>query len=88
MSSPWSDYRLIDEAVIVIGLSLILFGVAVMGFFETILGSTHFTQQIPGVGVIIIHTSFTPHIRAYIIALGFLILLGWGFYRVGRAIMT
>ena len=69
------------------GLGLVLLGLVVMGVFETLIGSVHFTERVIGVGVIIVHTSFTPHLRAYVIALGFLILFMWGISRMSRAIL-
>ncbi|WP_423999156.1 hypothetical protein ACOZ4I_10225 [Haloarcula salina] len=88
MLPPRSAYGWFDDAALATGLGLVLLGLVVMGFFETLAGSAHFTERIPGVGVVIVHTSFTPHLRAYIIALGFLILLVWGVSRVGRAIIA
>lgn len=85
MASESPDYDPIDEAALVLGLGLVVVGSAVIGVFETLLGSVHITKRISGVGVVIFHTSFSPHLRASIIALGFLILFMWGVSRVGRA---
>ncbi len=87
MSPAHSNYSRIDGVTLGIGLGLILLGLIAMGVFETLIGSAHFTERVPGVGVIIVHTSFSPHLRAYVIALGFLILFLWGFSRMGRAIL-
>ncbi|MFB6254689.1 MAG: hypothetical protein ABEI06_08770 [Halobacteriaceae archaeon] len=88
MSSASSEYDIIDEAALITGFGLVLFGSAVIGFFETLFGSTHFTHRISGAGKVVVHVSFSPHLRAYIIAGGFLILFGWGISRVGRAIIA
>lgn len=85
MSTNLSDYDTIDEAALAIGLGLILLGSVVIGFFETILGSAHTLKQTNEAGDVVAHTSFSPHLRAYIIALGILVVLVWGLYRVGRA---
>ncbi|MDX1745355.1 MAG: hypothetical protein R3324_05400 [Halobacteriales archaeon] len=82
-----TTYGRVDSLALTIGLGLVLFGVAVMGFFETVLGSVHLTQRIAGVDVIVVHTSFAPHGRAYLIALGFTVLLGWGVARVARSVL-
>lgn len=86
MPTDHGDYNRSDDVALAIGLGLILFGLVVMGFFETLVGSAHFTERVIRVGVFIVHTSFTPVLRAYIIALGFIVLFGWGLVRVGRAI--
>lgn len=86
-TSP-STYRRVDAAALTIGLGLVLVGVVVIGFIETVAGSVHVTHRIEGVGVIVVHTSFTPHGRAYLVATGFGVLLGWGTYRLGRAIVS
>lgn len=83
-----STYDRFDAAALTIGLGLVLVGVAVIGFLETAIGSVHFTQRIGGVGVVVVHTSFTPHGRAYLVALGFVVLFGWGVYRFSRAIVV
>lgn len=88
MSPPYSYYNRLDDAALAIGLGLVLLGLVAMGVFETLIGSAHFTERVPGVGVIIVHTSFTPDLRAYIIALGFLVLLAWGVSRIARAIIA
>lgn len=88
MSTPHFDYIRLDDVALATGLGFVLLGLVVMGVFETLLGSAHFTDRVPGVGVIVVHTSFSPHLRAYIIALGFIVLLAWGFSRVGRAILA
>lgn len=88
MSPPYSDYGWLDDATLVTGLGLVLLGLVVMGVFETLVGSAHFTERGITGNVIIVHVSFTPHLRAYIIALGFLVLLAWGVSRVGRAIIA
>ncbi|MFB6202069.1 MAG: hypothetical protein ABEI98_08665 [Halorhabdus sp.] len=88
MTTEYTYYGKIEEALLAVGLGLVLLGAVVIGFFETVLGSAHFTQRIPGLGVVIVHTSFTPHLRASVIALGFLVLFGWSCYRVGRAILN
>ena len=88
ISPPPSDYGRLEEAVLATGLGLCLLGLVVMGFFETLLGSAHFTEHIVGVGVVIVYTSFSPHLRASAIALGFLVLLAWGISRVVRAILA
>ncbi|MFB6360957.1 MAG: hypothetical protein ABEH59_06495 [Halobacteriales archaeon] len=86
MQPATSEYKTVDEAALLLGLAFVLLGAAVMGVFETLLGSVHVTQRVSGVGVLVLHTSFNPHLRAYIIAIGLLILLGWGLSRVSRAI--
>ena len=83
-----TTYGRLDTAALTIGLGLVLVGVAVMGFFETVLGSVHLTQRVTGVGVIVVHTSFTPHGRAYLIMLGFSVLFVWGCSRLVRAIVA
>jgi hypothetical protein len=88
MSTPQLDYVRLDDVALTTGLGFVLLGLLVMGVFETLLGSVHFTERVPGGGVIVVHTSFSPHLRAYIIALGFIVLLAWGFSRVGRAILA
>jgi hypothetical protein len=83
-----SDYGWLDDAALATGLGLVLLGLVVMGVVETLLGSAHFTERVPGLGVVVVHTSFTPRLRAHVIALGFLVLLAWGLSRVGRAILA
>ena len=85
---PHSDYGWLDNAALATGLGLVLLGLVVMGVFETLLGSAHLTERVPGLGVVVVHTSFTPRLRAYVIAFGFLVLLAWGLSRVGRAILV
>lgn len=87
MSAPDSEYGWLDEATLATGFGLVLLGLVVMGVFETLIGSAHFTERVIGVGVVIVHTSFTPHLRAYLIALGFLVLFVWGVSRTSRAII-
>jgi len=88
MSTPPLDYVRLDDVALAAGLGFVLLGLVVMGVFETLIGSVHFTERFPGGGVVIVHTSFSPHLRAYIIALGFIVLLAWGFSRVCRAILS
>lgn len=88
MSPPHSDYGWLDDATLATGLGLVLLGLVVMGVLETLLGSAHFTERVIGTGVITVHTSFIPRLRAYVIALGFLVLLAWGFSRMSRAILA
>ncbi len=88
MSQPQSEYSRLDEAALATGLGLILFGLVVLGVFETLAGSPHIAEHVPGAGVIVVHTSFTPTLRAAVIASGFLVLLGWALARVGRAILA
>jgi hypothetical protein len=88
MPTSFSTYGGFDAAALTIGLGLVLVGVAVIGFLETAFGSLHFTRSVDGVGVIIVHTSFTPHVRAYLVAIGLVVLFGWGSYRICRAIVT
>lgn len=88
MSPPRSDYDWLDDAALAISLGLVLLGLVAMGVVETLLGSAHFTERVPGLGVVVVHTSFTPRLRAHVIALGFLVLLAWGLSRVGRAILV
>lgn len=88
MSPPHPDYGWFDDIALATGLGYVLFGLVVMGVFETLIGSAHFTERVIRIGVIIVHTSFTPHLRAYVIALGFLVLLAWGFSRISRAILA
>ena len=85
---PHSDYGWLDDATLATGLGLVLLGLVVMGVFETLLRSAHFTERVPGLGVVVVHTSFTPRLRAHVIALGFLVLLAWGLSRVGRAVLV
>ncbi|QGX93370.1 hypothetical protein EI982_00570 (plasmid) [Haloplanus rallus] len=85
---PHSDYGWLDDAALATGLGLVLLGLVVMGVFETLLGSAHFTERVPGLGVVVVHTSFTPRLRAYVIAFGFLVLLAWGLSRLSRAIFV
>lgn len=88
MSPPNSYYDRLDDAALATGLGLVLLGLVVMGVFETLLGSAHFTERVPGLGVVVVHTSFTPRLRAHVIAFSFLVLLAWGLSRVGRAIFV
>lgn len=84
MVAPNSAYGWLDEAALATSLGLILLGLVVMGVFETLIGSAHFTENVVGIGVIVVHTSFTPDLRAYSIALGFVVLLAWGVSRMAR----
>jgi hypothetical protein len=88
MPTESTAYGRFEELLLAVGLGLVVLGAVVMGFFETILGSAHYTQRVPSHGVVTIHTSFAPHLRASVIALGFLVLFGWSCYRLGRAILT
>lgn len=85
MSGPHSDYHWLDDVALATGLGLVLLGVVVMGILETVMGSPHVFEPVAG---IVIHTSLAPQLRAYISALGFIILLVWGFYRVSRVALT
>lgn len=85
--TPVPEYGRFDRVALGLGFGLILFGAAVVGFFETVLGSVHFAQEVGGMGVIVIHTSFDAELRATIMVLGFLVLFVWGLSRVGRAIL-
>lgn len=84
MTAPETAYGRADEVMLALGLGLVLIGAAVIGFFETLLGSAHMTRRIAGVNIVV-HTSFGPHLRAYTIALGFLVLFVWGLSRLTRA---
>lgn len=84
MSKSQSDYEWFDDAALALGLGFVLIGVVVMGVVETFLGSGHFTAHVSGLDIIIVHISFTPHIRAYVMTAGLLILLAWGLSRIGR----
>ncbi|MFD1646820.1 hypothetical protein [Haloarchaeobius litoreus] len=88
MSPPHPDYGWLDEAALATGLALVLLGLVVMGFFETLVGSAHVTESVGGVDIVVVHTSFSPRLRAYTIALGFLVLLAWGLSRVCRSIIA
>lgn len=85
---PHSDYGRLDDAALATGLGLVLLGLVVMGVVETLLGSAHVTERVPGLGVVVVHTAFTPRLRAHVIALGSLVLLAWGLSRVGRAVLA
>ena len=85
---PQADGSWLDDAALATGLGLALLGLVVMGVVETLLGSAHFAERVPGVGVVVVHTSFAPRLRASVIALGFAVLLAWGLSRVGRAIVA
>lgn len=85
---PHSDYGRLDDVSLVTGLGLVLLGLVVMGVVETLLGSAHFTERVPGLGVVVVHTSVTPRLRAHVIVLGLLVLLAWGLSRVGRTILA
>ncbi|AXG07157.1 hypothetical protein DU500_12390 [Haloplanus rubicundus] len=87
-TSPHSDYGWLDDAALTTGLGLVLLGLVVMGVVETLLGSAHFTEHVPGLGVAVVHTSFNPRLRAHVIALGFLVFLAWGRSRVVRTILA
>lgn len=78
----------LEEGVLTVGLGLVLLGVVAMGVFETLVGTAHVSEEFPGVGVIVIHTSVSPELRAYTAATGLLILLVWGLFRVGRTILA
>ena len=80
-------YGRLDDAMLATGLGLVLLGLVVMGVFETLVGSAHVTERVPGVSVVVVHASFSPHLRASTIALGGLVLLVWSLSRVGRAIV-
>jgi hypothetical protein len=79
------DYSRVDEAMLAIGLGVVLIGAAVIGFFETVLGSVHVTERIAGVNIVF-HPSFGPHLRTYTMALWFLALFVWSLPRLGRAV--
>lgn len=88
MSLPHPEYGWLDDVALAIGLGLVLLGLVVMGFFETLVGSAHVTERVGGVAIVVVHTSFTPRLRAYTIALGFLVLLAWGLSRVCRSVIA
>lgn len=87
MSPSRGSYSRFDDATLATGLGLVLVGLVVMGVFETLVGSAHFAEQVPGVGVVVVHASFSVRLRAYLIALGFLVLLAWSVARTSRAIV-
>lgn len=86
MSRPAPDYAWFDEAMLAGGLGLVLLGLVVLGVVETLLGSVHVTERTVRLGVIVVHTSFTPGLRPSLVAIGFLVLFGWSLSRIGRAI--
>jgi hypothetical protein len=87
VSPPVPDYGRFDRVALAVGFGLILLGAAVVGFFETVLGSVHVSQRVVGVGVVVFHTSFDAELRAAVMAVGFLVLFVWGLSRVARAIL-
>jgi hypothetical protein len=86
MSPSLAGYGWFDDLALTVGLGLILLGLVVMGVFATLLGSAHFSEFVPGIGVVIIHTSFSTDLRAALIAFGLLVLLLWSVSRTLRTI--
>jgi hypothetical protein len=76
----------LEEGVLTVGLGLVLLGVVAMGVFETLVGTAHVSEHVPGLGVIVIHTSVSPELRAYTAAAGLVVLLVWGLSRVVVAV--
>lgn len=71
---------LADKIAMILGGGLILIGVVVIGFIETLV-SPHSLEPSSTTGDVIIHTAISPTLRAYLIALG---LLVWGLYALYR----
>jgi hypothetical protein len=78
----------LEEGALAMGLGLVLLGVVAMGVFETLVGTAHVSEHVPGLGVVVIHTSVSPELRAYTAAAGLLVLFGWGVSRVGRTVLA
>lgn len=83
MTTRGPPYTWIDDAALAVGLGLVLFGLAVLGFLETLYG----TVLAVDLGVVVVQASVGPDVRASAIALGLVVLLAWGLFRLGRAIV-
>lgn len=74
-----------DRLAMLVGGGLILLGTTLTGIVESFFAD-HTLAQNPDLGDLVIHTSISPTIRAYSIALGFGVLFVFALYRfaVGR----
>lgn len=75
-----------DKIAMVLGGGLIVLGIVVFGFFETVLGNPHTLEQTNQAGDVIVHTTFSPNLRAGIIALGLLVWGVYALYKVATAV--
>jgi hypothetical protein len=82
------EYTTLEEALLAGALAVVLLGTVGLGLLEMLMGTTHVTQRVPGIGIVAVHTSFSPDVRAAVVALGFLLLAVWACIRVARAIRT
>lgn len=69
-----------DKIAMIIGGGLILLGTTVMGIAESFF-TGHTVEPNGNLGDVIIHTSFDPVLRAYLIAVGFLVLFLYAIFR-------
>ena len=70
-----------DKIAMLIGGGLILLGTTVMGIAESFF-TDHTLDPNGNLGDVVIHTSHSPTLRAYVIALGFFVLFVFVVYRV------
>jgi hypothetical protein len=88
MAPPPHEPGRLEEGALALGLGLVLLGVVAMGVFETLVGTAHVSEHVPGLGVVVIHTSVSPELRAYTAAAGLFVLLVWGISRMGRTVIA
>ena len=69
-----------DKIAMLLGGGLVLLGTTVMGIVESFF-SGHQLEPGGNLGDVVVHTTINPQVRAFIIALGLLVLLLYGLYR-------
>ncbi|MDY6819343.1 MAG: hypothetical protein SVG88_11835 [Halobacteriales archaeon] len=72
----------VDSIAMALGGGLIFLGLVVLGVLEAIIGNPHAVPQTNDAGKVVATTTFDPTLRAAIIALGMLIWLLYGLYKV------
>lgn len=70
----------VDRIAMLVGGGLILIGVAVLGFINVITNNPH--VEVVEEGTVVAEPLISADIRAYIIALGLVVLLFYGLYKV------
>lgn len=72
----------VDRIAMLVGGGLIIVATVVMDFFETVIGSPHSMPETNEAGEVVAHTTFSPFIRANLIAAGLAILGLYAIYVV------
>lgn len=73
-----------DKVAMVLGGGLLLVGIVVIGFVETLV-SPHTLEETSTTGDVIVHTAISPTVRAWLVALGLAVWLVYALYRLANS---